>query len=50
MKNGASRLDFTLTHLFLMIMSSSRKHGMHRSAKLQTPPNAVDLLRSCEGL
>jgi len=25
-------------------------NSMHRSAKFQTPPNAVDLLWSCEGL
>ena len=28
----------------------SNDGNMHRSAKSQTPPNAVDLLLSCEGL
>jgi len=40
-------------HIYVTHTSSlcfNERFTMHRSAKFQTPPNAVDLLWSCEGL
>ena len=42
----------TLVYVYIMwiYIKELEHYCMHRSAKFQTPPNAVDLLWSCEGL
>jgi len=40
----------THPHTCALVLTIMQSPTMHRSAKLQTPPNAVDLLWSCRGL